>query len=728
LALAGQVELVQLIDLAAQHLGVNVEYDPAAISGTVTLRTGGGVGEQDLWDLLNRSLAVRGLTTIRVGGSLGGVGAARGEPAPSGDEPSYAVVRLADAATLAPRELLDRGDSPAAPLPGPVAGFRVVVVPVVHRPADAFIEPVSRVLSRTGASAAALDVRGPLVIADLSPRIAEAVALVRLLDIPRAAPTLVEIPLRSLTGAQMAALATQVVSRRDAVSGAPLIGDVLASPGGSAILLVAPAERLAEWEALIDALDRRQGVSTVTYTPMYFTAADVADLIGQTVPDVTDDRWKLVVDSLTGSVVITGTPVQHAAIESLLERLDQAPSAVRRPMRAIRVRNRSVVEMRDIVEQLLSSGFLEADAEFGSVAEAGATSRDPATGFTPAGSALATRTSPVLPGRGGGEPEPSARPLTSGSRPSEAGVTLAVDEATSTLIAIGDPRVLTQIEALIHTLDVRQPQVMLEVLMVTLTDTQSRDLGVELESIGVSDDVVSRISSLFGLGRRTPEGDLTGPLQAQGLTGVVLNPGDFSVVVRALRNVTRGRSLSMPRVLVGNNQEATLDAVVQQPVLSVNASDTIATTSFGGTQDAGTIVTVRPQIAEADHLVLEYNVSLSSFIGSSANPSLPPPRQQNSVTSVATIPDGHTVVVGGIDVDSHSTGKSDIPFFGDIPILGDILASHSRDDSHSRFYVFIRASILRSGGFEDLRHISAQSLEQAGIPDGWPRIAPVVMP
>jgi general secretion pathway protein D len=395
-------------------------------------------------------------------------------------------------------------------------------------------------------------------------------------------------------------------------------------------------------------------------------------------------------------------------------------------MRAIRVRNRSVLEMRDIVEQLLTSGFLEAQMDPGAAPIGSPSARDPVTGFTPAPAGLATPNSPVLPDRG--QVEPFAASTGPGPEFGDAGVTLAVDEATSTLIAIGDPRTLAQIESLITMLDVRQPQVMLEVVMVTLTDTQSRDIGVELETIGVSDDVISRISSLFGLGRRTADGDLTGPLLAQGLTGVVLNPGDFSVVVRALRNVTRGRSLSMPRVLVGNNQQATLDAVVQEPVLSVNASDTIATTSFGGTQDAGTIVTVRPQIAEGDHLVLEYNVSLSSFVGSSANPSLPPPRQQNSVTSVATIPDGHTVVVGGIEVDSHSTGKSDIPFFGDIPIIGDILASHSRDDSNARFYVFIRASVLRADGFEDLRHISAQSLDQAGVPDGWPRISPVVMP
>ena len=33
---------------------------------------------------------------------------------------------------------------------------------------------------------------------------------------------------------------------------------------------------------------------------------------------------------------------------------------------------------------------------------------------------------------------------------------------------------------------------------------------------------------------------------------------------------------------------------------------------------------------------------------------LPPPKQQNKVQSVATIPDGYTVVVGGIDIDSDS--------------------------------------------------------------------------
>ena len=79
-----------------------------------------------------------------------------------------------------------------------------------------------------------------------------------------------------------------------------------------------------------------------------------------------------------------------------------------------------------------------------------------------------------------------------------------------------------------------------------------------------------------------------------------------------------------------NNQQATLDSVLEQPYASTNASNTVTTTSFGGTKPAGTQLTIKPQIAgggEGDHLLLEYSVSLSAFVGAAANASLPPPRQ-----------------------------------------------------------------------------------------------------
>jgi general secretion pathway protein D len=267
---------------------------------------------------------------------------------------------------------------------------------------------------------------------------------------------------------------------------------------------------------------------------------------------------------------------------------------------------------------------------------------------------------------------------------------------------------------------------MLEVLIVTLTEGQTLDLGVELEDIKIDGQTRLRLASLFGLATRGADGSVsTG--NAAGFSAVVLNPGDFSVVIRALQTINAGRAQSMPKLLVGNNQQATLDSVLQQPFASVNASNTVSTTSFGGTQDAGTTVTIKPQIAEGDHLVLDYSVSLSSFLGSASQPTLPPPRQQNRIRSVATIPDGHTVVVGGIELENDSKTTAQVPLLGQIPIIGEAFKSRGKTTNRTRFYVFIRATVLRGRGFEDLRYLSNQNMAEAGIDDGWPTSTPRVI-
>ena len=212
-----------------------------------------------------------------------------------------------------------------------------------------------------------------------------------------------------------------------------------------------------------------------------------------------------------------------------------------------------------------------------------------------------------------------------------------------------------------------------------------------------------------------------------GGTAVVLDPGDFSAVIRALKTINEGRSLSIPRVLVNNNQDATFDSVLQQPFTSTNASDTVATTSFGGTQDAGTTVSVRPQIAEGDHLVLEYSVSLSSFVGESSDPSLPPPRQQNSLNSVATIPDGYTIAVGGIELTTEAEAISKTPLLAEIPLVGELFKNRSSSTSRSRFYVFIRPTVMRHQTFEDLKYVSDLQTDDAGVDDGWPEVEPRVI-
>jgi general secretion pathway protein D len=483
----------------------------------------------------------------------------------------------------------------------------------------------------------------------------------------------------------------------------------------------------------------------ITYSTSAFAAKDVAKLVEQAVRTPSsgtppaDDRFRIVVDDLTGNLLVTASPAQHETVRALIKRLESTPAAARRPARSFVVKNRPVREVQAILEELLQAGVIEAGAE-STTPPPGApgTTSSPNTA-APTDKTAAPLTTPMPPPPSASSSQAPARPLLSGGGRSGSGGTghprsessplvLTCDEATNTLMAVGEPRLLNQIETLLRTLDVRQPQVMLEVLMVTLSEGQTLDLGVELEKIEINGDLRARLSSLFGLGTRSSGGDRDGPSDALGFTGVVLSPGDFSVIVRALETLNKGRSVSMPRLLVGNNQSASFDSVVQQPYASVNASNTVSTTSFGGSQDAGTVVTIKPQIAEGDHLLLEYSVSLSAFLGSASSPTLPPPKQQNRVQSIATIPDGHTVVVGGIEVENRSNTTSQVPFIGNIPIIGEAFKSRNNLNNRSHFYVFVRANILRSRSFEDLKYISEEQALAAQVDDGWPKVEPSVIP
>ena len=288
-------------------------------------------------------------------------------------------------------------------------------------------------------------------------------------------------------------------------------------------------------------------------------------------------------------------------------------------------------------------------------------------------------------------------------------------------------RLLDKLGLLIEELDVRHHQVLVETLVVALTEDQSRDLGVELRATGSSDETLFQLASLFGLGAPDPRSTILPALQGSGFAGVILDPGDFSAAVRALETINQGRSLTTPKVIVNNNETATLDSVLQTPFASTNASDTVATTSFGGTFDAGTSISIQPQVTEGDQIVLDYSVSLSRFTGDSVDPTLPPPRQENKLESVVTVPDGHTVVIGGLEIESAIEGSSRVPLLGDLPIVGQLFRSDSRTLQKSRFFVFIRCSVLRSKSFEDLKYLSRADLETAGLKRDGPRLDPIII-
>jgi general secretion pathway protein D len=192
-------------------------------------------------------------------------------------------------------------------------------------------------------------------------------------------------------------------------------------------------------------------------------------------------------------------------------------------------------------------------------------------------------------------------------------------------------------------------------------------------------------------------------------------------MVRALDTVTNGKSLVRTRLTVTNNTEAAIDGVRQEPISKINSSDTVATTSFGGTSDAGTRFTVTPTISVADYVTVNYRVEQSSFVGDSVTTAdgatVPPPKRSDSLSSTVSIPDSHVVALGGLMSTDEGESESRVPLLGDIPVLGLLFRNTSKTQTESRFYVFIRATILRRDDLRDLRNLGEQRGREAGIAD-----------
>ncbi len=667
--LAGRIELVRLVDVSASRLRIDIQYEESQLRQQVTLRLTEGLTDEELWALTNRLLAANGFTTVEVAGT-----------------DLLSVVRVGDAPGLA------RIGGELAIESSRRPGFEATVLRAANIPAQELLEALRPAISKNG-QITLLGRGGLILIQDLAPRLDQTVELAARIDVPGEAALVERVEPSHLSATRLASGVAQAVTARDLVAGRPLTGKLLPMEGSTTLLLVAPRAELDSWRSLLQAVDRPEPVERREYRPLHFGLDEVASLLQQLFGEQ-EGAIDIVTDSLTDSLLVRATPTQHERIIELMDRLDAVDAPSRQSMRTYAVRNRPVDEVASLLENLLSSGAVSTPASQDSV--------------VPTGTA--------------GEPELQAAPTGVREAGPTPGLVITADEGTSSIIASGEPRLLDELERMLQTIDKRQPQVMLEVTIVALSQSESLDFGVELEKIEMSGNTLFRLASLFGLSSAS-EGTRT-VSDASGLTGVILNPGDFSVVVRALETVNDGRSISSPRVLVNNNEQATLDAITEEPFLSVNASDTVATTSFGGAAQAGTQVTLRPQIAEGDHLILEYDISLSSFVGDSSDPALPPPRQDSSLSSIATIPDGYAIVLGGLDLSQEGDAETRIPLLGRIPILGNLFKNQSRSQSNTKFYVLIRASVMRGEKFEALKYLSRQTTEQLGVDDGWPVVEP----
>src|SRR5262249_28167941 len=166
---------------------------------------------------------------------------------------------------------------------------------------------------------------------------------------------------------------------------------------------------------------------------------------------------------------------------------------------------------------------------------------------------------------------------------------------------------------------------------------------------------------------------------AKGLTGGIFNPKDFALpfVLTALATKTNANILSLPSILTNDTQSATVSAEDASPFASTTQGQNSDQTSLGGTQKAGIILKISPTISAGDSPSLNINLTVSAFSGPATSPNLPPPSLERVISTQVTLPDGHTMIFGGVITEDKRRQEDKVPILGDIPLIGFLFRNSS---------------------------------------------------
>jgi type II secretory pathway component GspD/PulD (secretin) len=284
---------------------------------------------------------------------------------------------------------------------------------------------------------------------------------------------------------------------------------------------------------------------------------------------------------------------------------------------------------------------------------------------------------------------------------------VTVSKSTNSVIIQATDREHRELEKLIKELDKRQKQVLIKAVIVEVATNDDLDLGVEIDHF-LGDPLAF---TSFGLSTIDPATGVRDIIVGPGGTAAVLNPDKVQAIFKALQGQDNVRIESAPQILVNNNAIGTIMSIAEQPTRQTNQGQTTTTTSFGEYVTAGTQFFITPHISESDYLLIEYQFMLNSF-GEQADPELPPARNTSTIQSKATVPDGYTIIVGGIQTSNESESVDKVPILGDIPILGLLFRKTVIRKQHITTYLFISSTIVESESFDNLKALSNEAIKK----------------
>lgn len=294
--------------------------------------------------------------------------------------------------------------------------------------------------------------------------------------------------------------------------------------------------------------------------------------------------------------------------------------------------------------------------------------------------------------------------------------TIVPDPATNSLVLRTAPPNYPVLQETIEALDVRPPQVLLEVLIAEVTLDRATEFGVDW-SVLARDVSGADVTGRFGP-QQFSDSALGGVRDF--LLRVVRLGTDVDArgVLRALSSATNVRVLSTPHVLALNNEEARILVGSEVPFSqSTRTGLDVVVDRIVQFRNVGTQLTVIPTVNQDGYVTFRVLQEVSALTTQTVEAALNAPiiTIREAETS-AIVKNGQTVVIGGLIGETEEGVESGVPILKDVPILGLLFKSRSTRRARTELAIFLTPHVVFTD--EDVQRILDRERERLkAVPD-----------
>ncbi len=519
-------------------------------------------------------------------------------------------------------------------------------------------------------------------------------------------------------------------------------GSVSANRGGNAVIVADYADNIRRVRDLISRIDRDNAATRVVVlrnaaareiaTSLQSLAGGQGGAAGTSGPLVS-----VVAVESSNAIALRGDPATVARLAEIARDLD-GRAASGSEIRVIFLEHADAAKLLPVLQLLVGQAA--------TVAPSASASANAATIVAPGTRAANASVAP---------PELTVTPASIGTAPGggttngKAQPVIARYEGANAIIISAPSDLQRTLAQVIKQLDSRREQVLVEAIIVEISDTAARNLGVQFLLGGLPgsglpfaatnySNTAPNILTIAGaIGARslnqttttvngtttvTQTSNSVSDSLAQTAVNSILgaaggfagfasklgSDGIFGAIINAVKSDTQSNILSTPSVMTLDNQEAKILVGQEIPITTGQALSSNFDNAFRTVQreNVGIQLEVKPQINAGGAIKLFLRQEVSSIAGPVSSDNSDLIINKREIETTVTVDDGEIIALGGLLDDNERRTIERIPLLSDIPGIGELFKSRSRSRNKTNLMVFIRPTIVRSA--DEARAVAAQ--------------------